>query len=83
MVMQQYMDTLCASQRQINLTTSLLQDIHTFDGWNTTDLEDWLSDIEAAVDNLKECPAHLAKVKSHGLTHTLVKARKTSGISFV
>ena len=50
MVMQQYMDTLCATQRQTNLTTSLLQDIHTFHGQDTTKLQDWLRDIETAVD---------------------------------
>ena len=56
----------------MNLTTSLLQDIPTFDGWDTTKLEDSLSDIESAADILKESHACLAKAKSYSLTHTLV-----------
>ena len=55
----------------MNLTTSLLQDIPTFDGQDTAKLEDWLSDIEMAADILKESQAHLAKAKSCSLTHTL------------
>ena len=51
---------------------SLIQDIPTFDGQDTTKLEDWLSDIEMAADILKESQACLAKVKSCGLTHTLI-----------
>ena len=82
-VMQQSMDTLGATQRQTNLTTSLLQDIHTFDGWDTTKLEDWLSDIERVVDILKESHACLAEEKSHGLTHTLVCETLQAGKSWV
>ena len=48
MAMQEYTDTLCATQWQTNLTTSLLQDITTFDGEDTSKLEDWLSNIETA-----------------------------------
>ena len=63
----------CAPHSDIyNLTTSLLQDIPTFDGWDTTKLEDWLSNIETAADILKESHAHLAEAKSQGPTHTLV-----------
>ena len=54
--MQQYTDTLCTTQWQMNLITSLFQDIPTFDGWDTTKLEGWLSDTETAVDILKEEP---------------------------
>ena len=56
----------------MKLTTSLLLDIHTFDCQDTTKLEDWLSDIETAVDILKESHACLAEAKSCELTHTLV-----------
>ena len=44
--LQQYIDTLCAMQWQTCLTMSLLQDITTFDGQDTSKLEDWLSNIE-------------------------------------
>ena len=50
----------------------LLQDIPTFDGWNITKLEDWLSDIKMAADILKESHACLAEVKPYGSIHTLV-----------
>ena len=56
----------------MNLTMSLLQDISTFDGQDTTKLEDCLSDIEMTADILKESWAHLAKAKSCSLTHTLI-----------
>ena len=72
MVMQQYTDTPCGTQWQTNVITSLLQDVPTIDGWDTTKLEDWLSDIETAVDILKESHACLDKAKLCGLTHTPV-----------
>ena len=52
--MQKYAETLCATKWQTNLTMSLLQDIPTFHGWDTTKPEDWFSDIEMAADILKE-----------------------------
>ena len=51
---------------------SLLQDIPMFKGWDTTKLEDWLSEIKTVADILKESCACLAKAKSCSLTHTLV-----------
>ena len=60
---QQYTDTLYATQQQMNLTTSLHQDISTFDGWDTTKFEDWLSDIETALDILKDSHACLAEAE--------------------
>ena len=45
MAMQKYTDTLCVTQCQTNLTMSLLQDILTFNRWDTTKMEDWLSNI--------------------------------------
>ena len=49
-VVGQYTDTLCTTQRQMNLTNSLLQDIAIFNKHDSTKLEEWLTDIEAAVD---------------------------------
>ena len=80
--MQQYTDTLYITQMQMNLTISLLQDIHTFDGQDTTKFEDWLSDIETAAGILKESHACLAKPKSHGLIHTLVCEALLAGKSW-
>ena len=70
--MQKYTATSCTTQQQTNLTTSLLQDIPTCDGWDTMKLEDWLSDIEMAADILKESCTHLTEAKSCSLTNTLV-----------
>ena len=70
-VMQQYTDTLCTIQWQPNLNTCLLQDSPTFDGWDSTKLEEWPSDIKTVEDILKECHACLAEAKSHGLTCTI------------
>ena len=67
--MQKYTDTLCATQWQMNFIISLIQDIITFEGWGTSKLEDWLSDIETAADILRETHVCLTKAK---LTHNLV-----------
>ena len=54
------------------LITSLLQDIPTFDGWNTTKLEGQLSDTKRAANILKESHACPDEAKSHSLTYTFV-----------
>ena len=56
----------------MNLTNSLLQDITVFNEFDSTKLEDWLMDIEAAADLTNESGAKLVKAKLRGLTHTLV-----------
>ena len=56
----------------INVSTSLLQDIPTFDGQDTRKLEDWLSNVEMEADILKESHAHLAEAKLCSLTYSLV-----------
>ena len=60
-VMQQYTDTLCTTQKQSNLTNSLLQDMAVFNEHNSTKLEEWLTDIETAADLTNESRAELAK----------------------
>ena len=47
-VVHQYTDTLCTTQKQTNLTNSLLQDIAVFSENNSTKLQEWLMDIETA-----------------------------------
>ena len=71
-VIYQYTDTLCTTQKQTNLTNSLLQDIAVFNEYDSTKLEDSLMDIETATDLTNESQAKLAKAKSRGSTHTLV-----------
>ena len=50
----QYTDTLCTIQKQTNLTNFLLQDIAVFNEYDSTKLEDWLTDIETAADLTNE-----------------------------
>ena len=69
---QVYMDTLHATQRESNLTTTMLQDIPTYDGQDSSKLEDWFMDIEKTTDILTESHTYLAKAKSHSLTHMLI-----------
>ena len=68
----QYMDTLCTTQKQTNLTNSLLQDIAVFSEHDSTKLEEWLTDLETAANLTNESQAKLVKAKSRGLTCTLV-----------
>ena len=46
----QYTNTLCTTQKQIDLTNSLLQDIAVLREYDLTKLEEWLIDIETAAD---------------------------------
>ena len=69
---QAYRDTLHATQREENLTTSLLQDIPTFHGQDSSKLEDWLTDLETATEILTKSDKHLAEAKSHGLACTVI-----------
>ena len=71
-VLCQYTDTLCSTQKQSNLTNSLMQDIPIFNEHDSTKLEDWLLDIETAADLTSKSRARLTKAKSQGLMCTLV-----------
>ena len=71
-VMWQYTNTLCTTQKQTNLTNSLLQDIAVFNAHDSTKLEEWLTDIGTAADLTNESRSKLANVKLRGLTCTLV-----------
>ena len=68
--------TLCATQRESNLTTTILQDIPTFDGQDSSKLEDWFMDIETVAN---KSHTYLAKAKSHNLTHTLISEATQTG----
>ena len=45
-VLDKYTDTLCNAQKKISLESSLLQDIPTLNGQDSSQLEGWLTDIE-------------------------------------
>ena len=66
--MQAYTDTLHSTQREANLTMTLLHDIPMFDGQDSSKLEDWFLDIKTTTDILTESHICLAEAKSHSLT---------------
>ena len=78
-VLQQYTETLCTAQRQTNFANTLIQDIPTSNGSDSTQLEDWLVDIETAANLTDESRTKLAQAKSKGLTCTLIKEALTLG----
>ena len=47
-VLNKYTDTLCNTQKKTSLENSLLQDIFILNGNDSSQLEDWLTDIETA-----------------------------------
>ena len=61
--MQVYTDTLHTTQRESNPTTTMLKDIPTFNGQDSSKLEDWFKDIETAADILTESHTCLAEAK--------------------
>ena len=71
-VLQQYTETLCSAQKQTTFSNTLIQDIPTFNGSNSTQLEDWLVDTETTANLTNESRTKLAEAKSKGLTCTLI-----------
>ena len=71
-VLQQYTETLCTAQKKSFFANTLLQDITIFNGNNSSDLDDWLIDVEATADLTSESRTKLAQAKSKGLTCTLI-----------
>ena len=78
-VLQQYTETLCSARKQTTFANTLIQDIPTFNGSDSTQLEDWLIDIETAADLTDESRTKWAQAKSKGLTHTLITEALTLG----
>ena len=58
---------------------TLIQDIPTFHGSNSTQLEDWAVDIETIADLTDESRTKLAQAKYKGFTCTLITEALTSG----
>ena len=71
-VLDKYTDTFCNAQKKTSLESSLLQDIPTLNGNDSSQLEDWLMDIETASELLGESRTKLAQAKSRGLVRTLI-----------
>ena len=74
--MQAYTETLHATERESNLTMTMLQGIPTFDGQDPSKLEVWFMDIKTAPDILTEShaiylrPNHVAS-PTHSSTRPL------------
>ena len=73
------METLCTAQKKTNFTNTLIQDIPTFNGSDSMQLEDWLVDIETTANLTDESRTKLAQAKSKGLTHPLITEALTLG----
>ena len=71
-VLNKYTHTLCNAQKKTSLESSLLQDILTLNGNHSSQLEDWLADIETASELMGESRTKLAQAKSRGLVRTLL-----------
>ena len=73
-----YTKTLCTAQKKTSLESSLLQDIPTLNGQDSSQLEDWLTDIETASELTGESRTKLAQAKSKGLVRTLISEALTA-----
>ena len=64
--------SVCDAQKKMSLESSLLQDITVLNGNDSSQLEDWLTDIETTSDLTGESRTKLAQAKSKGLIWTLI-----------
>ena len=71
-VLSKYTNTLCNAQKKMSLESSLLKDITVLDGNDSSQLEDWLTDIETASELTGESRTKLAQTKSKGLMRMLI-----------
>ena len=71
-MLDKYTKTLYTAQKKTSLESSLLQDIPTLNGQDSSQLEDWLTDIETASELTGESRTKIAQAKSKGLVRTLI-----------
>ena len=62
-VLQEDMETLCSAQKQTTFVNTLIQEIPTLNGSDSTQLEDWLVDIETTANLTDESRTTLAQAK--------------------
>ena len=77
-VLNKYTNTLCNAQKKSYFVNSLLQDITILNGSDSSQLEDWLTDIETASVLTGKSRTKLAQAKSKGLIRTLISEALTS-----
>ena len=69
---------MCNAQKKTSLENSLLlQDIPILNGNDSSQLEDWLTDIETASELMGESRTKLAQAKSRGQVRTLISEALT------
>ena len=66
-VLDRYTETLCTVQKKTSLESTLLQDIPMLNGQDSSQLQDWLTDIETAAELTNKSRTKLAQVKLKGL----------------
>ena len=71
-------ETLCTEQKKTSLESSLLQDIPILNGQDSSQLEDWLTDIETASKLTGESSTKLVQAKLRGLIRTLISEALTA-----
>ena len=77
-VLDRYTETLCTAQKKTSLESSLLQDIPILNGQDSSQLEDWLTDIETASELTGESRTKLAQAKSRGLVRNIITKALTA-----
>ena len=77
-VLGKYTKILCTAQKKTSLESSLLQDIPTLNGQDSSQHEDWLTDIETASELTGESRTKIAQEKSKGLVRTLISEALTA-----
>ena len=77
-VLDRYTETLCTAQKKTSLESCLLQDIPILNGQDSSQLEDWFTDIETASELTGESRTKLAQAKSRGLVRTLISKALTA-----
>ena len=65
-VLHQYTNTLCNAQKKTSFVNSLLQDITILNGNNSSQLEDWLTDIKITSDLTGKSRTKLAQANQKG-----------------
>ena len=81
-VLNKYTNTLCTIQKKMSLESSLLQDIPILKGNDSSQLEDWLTDIESTSELTGQSRTKLAQAKSKGLVRTLISEALTLNTSW-
>ena len=66
-MLDRYTTTLCTAQKKTSLGSTLLQDIPILNGQDSSQLENWLTDIETTAELTNKSRTKLAQMKSKGL----------------